>query len=88
MRRIELKTGKSYRLPNSDELVLGAGGEGRYFFYRASVWCCKVWTISLPIAFEVDRDGTVKTGDGQPTPWSVNDLVELSPASREKIANA
>ncbi len=82
MLRIELKTGIIYRLPDSDELVLGAGGRGRYFLYRLSEWSRKVWTVSLPVAYEVDPEGAIKTGGGQPTPWNVNDLVELSFAPR------
>ena len=71
---IELRQGGVYLLPDGRELVVGIGREGRYFLYHPLLWEGQTWIINLPIAYEIDAQGWVITGKGQPTAWRIEDL--------------
>jgi hypothetical protein len=69
-----LRLGGVYALPNGTELIVGVGREGRYFLYHPLVWKGRAWIVSLPVEFEVDAEGRIMTGRGQPVPWRIEDL--------------
>ena len=75
-RRVSLRLGGLYILPNGTELIVGVGKRGHYFLYRPLVWQGTAWIVSLPIEFEIDLGGSVITGRGQPASWRVEDLVD------------
>ncbi|HEY8186069.1 MAG TPA: hypothetical protein VIF64_08370 [Pyrinomonadaceae bacterium] len=76
VRRVSLRLGGLYILPNGTELIVGVGREDRYFLYRPLVWKGSSWIVSLPIEFEIDARGCVSTGRGQPAPWQLEDLID------------
>jgi hypothetical protein len=76
IRRVSLRLGGLYILPNGTELIVGVGREGHYFLYHPPLWRGSAWIVSLPIEFEIDARGCVITGRGQPASWQVEDLVD------------
>ena len=63
-------------LPNGKELVAGVGRESHYFLYHPVVWRARAWIVSLPVEYEIDADGRVMTGRGQPASWRVEELLD------------
>jgi hypothetical protein len=76
VRRVSLRLGGLYILPNGTELIVGVGREGHYFLYQPLVWSGSSWIVSLPIEFEIDPRGCVITGRGQPASWQIEDLID------------
>ena len=72
-----LRLGGVYLLPDGRECVVGIRSpEGRTFLYLTEVWKKGLPTISMPIAYEVGRDGSVFTGAGRLTGWHVGSLAD------------
>lgn len=73
-----------YVLPDGEEVVVGAGRGSSYFLYHPLVWKFRAYTISTPIAYEIDKAGRLITGRGQPTSWRIDDLTDTSRTADRK----
>ena len=72
----QLRQGGLYRLPDGTEVVVGVGRQSHYFLYHPRLWNIQAWIVSLPVYFEIRDDGFLITGKGNPTDWSIHDLID------------
>jgi hypothetical protein len=73
---VALRLGGIYTLPDGKELIVGVGRESRYFLYHPLAWKVRAYIVSLPIEYEIDAQGPVITGRGQPASWRIEDLID------------
>lgn len=79
----QLRLSGLYKLPDGTEVVVGAGSKNRYFLYHPRLWHIQAWIVSLPVFFEVREDGSLITGKGNATDWSIEDLVDTGVTSEK-----
>jgi hypothetical protein len=73
-----LRQGGLYLLPDGTEAIVSVGRGDSYLLYHPKVWKVGAWVISMPIIFEIRTSGQLFTGTGQPTSWTIDDLIDTS----------
>jgi len=76
VRKVVLRLGGVYALPNGKEVVAGVGREGHYFLYHPLVWRIGAWIVSMPIEYEIDAQGLIITCSGEASSWRFEDLID------------
>lgn len=72
-----LRLGGVYLIPDGAEVVAGVPcGDGRCFLYHPLVWEGRSWILSMPVAYEINPDGSIVTGKGIATGWSGEQMVD------------